>query len=173
MKKNLMSVLIFALVLVNLVLTAVLTFSILPATNNANALITKVAAAIDLELSTGDADTTEDVAVSDQVVYNVPSDGETMTINLKDGGDGEDHYAVVSAYITLNSKDDDYETYYSSISDKESLIKNEIINVISKHTKEDMENNADIVTDEILTNLRDLYDSTFIIGVGFSSLVCQ
>ena len=43
MKKNLMSVLILALVLVNLVFTAILTFSIVPATSNANKLIEEVA----------------------------------------------------------------------------------------------------------------------------------
>ena len=53
MKKNLMSVLILALVLVNLVFTAILTFSIVPATQNANKLIEEVAQAIHLELNAG------------------------------------------------------------------------------------------------------------------------
>ena len=50
MKKNLMTVLVLALVLVNLVLTAILTISILPETKKANELITQVCNAIDLEL---------------------------------------------------------------------------------------------------------------------------
>ena len=50
MKKNLMTVIILALVLVNLVLTAILAFTIIPQTRKSNQLIDKIASAIDLEL---------------------------------------------------------------------------------------------------------------------------
>ena len=53
MKKNLMSVLILALVVANLVLTAILMISVVPQTKKANQLITKVCSAIDLELEGG------------------------------------------------------------------------------------------------------------------------
>ena len=48
MKKNLMTVIILALVLVNLVLTAILAFTIIPQTRKSNQLIDKIASAIDL-----------------------------------------------------------------------------------------------------------------------------
>ena len=53
MKKNLLSVLILALVLANLILSAILAFSIIPQTKKANELINKVCNAIDLELESG------------------------------------------------------------------------------------------------------------------------
>ena len=53
MKKNLMTVIILALVLVNLVLTAILAFTIIPQTRKSNQLIDKIASAIDLELEDG------------------------------------------------------------------------------------------------------------------------
>ena len=53
MKKNLMSVLILALVVANLVLTAILMISVVPQTKKANELVTKVCSAIDLELEGG------------------------------------------------------------------------------------------------------------------------
>lgn len=49
MKKNLITVIVLALVLVNLVLTAILTITILPETKKANELITQVCSAINLE----------------------------------------------------------------------------------------------------------------------------
>ena len=49
MKKNLISVLILALVFANFVLTAILMFTVLPETQKANTLIEKVCSAIDLE----------------------------------------------------------------------------------------------------------------------------
>ena len=48
MKKSVITLLTLVLVLVNLVLTALLTFTIMPETKKANELITKVADAIDL-----------------------------------------------------------------------------------------------------------------------------
>ena len=103
MKKNLMSVLILALVLANLVLTAILMISVVPQTKKANELITKVCSAIDLELEGG----------KDNSALNIPmerietvslNEGQTMTINLKTGDDGEAHHAVISVSLALDNK---------------------------------------------------------------------
>ena len=53
MKKNLMSVLIMALVFVNVVLSAVIMITLVPAAKQSNELITKVSSAIELELEGG------------------------------------------------------------------------------------------------------------------------
>ena len=53
MKKSVISLLTLVLVLVNVVLTALLTFTILPQTKQANKLIEKVAGAIELDMSAG------------------------------------------------------------------------------------------------------------------------
>ena len=50
MKKNLFSIIIIALLVMNLVLTGVLVFSIIPASKKTNELVSKVCSAIDLEL---------------------------------------------------------------------------------------------------------------------------
>ena len=51
MKKNLMSVLILALVLVNTILTAILAIGIIPSVKKSNQLVETVASAINLELN--------------------------------------------------------------------------------------------------------------------------
>lgn len=174
MKKNLMSVLILALVLVNLVFTAILTFSIVPATSNANKLIEEVAQAINLELNSGKSTGQNNVSMESLETYNVNS-GETMTINLKKGSDSEDHFAVVSVYLSLNKEHDDYETYGTTMESKDSIIKDTIISTISVHTKEEM-NDPDVqdeVEEDILGELQALYNSDFIVAVGFNSLLLQ
>ena len=80
MKKNLLSVLILALVLANLILSAILAFSIIPQTKKANELINKVCNAIDLELESGK---NIQVPVGNIKEYNI--DAEFMC-NLKDNG---------------------------------------------------------------------------------------
>lgn len=170
MKKNLMSVIILALVIVNLVMTAILTMAVLPETKKANELITKVASAIELEQSSGKPQDTSTVSISDIEVYNLT---DSMTINLKQGADGKTHYAVISASLSLNTANKDYKTYQPTLSTKESLIKNEINNIVSQYTYEEITANQQQVQDAILADLQKLFNSDFIISVGFSSATYQ
>ena len=68
MKKNLISVIILALVFANFVLTALLLFTVLPQTKKANQMIEDVCAAIDLELNSGDASGPSNVKIEDQEI---------------------------------------------------------------------------------------------------------
>ena len=67
MKKNLMSVLILAMVMVNLVLTALLTLTVFPQAQKANELVTKVASAIELDLESGQITNAKGTTVSTEV----------------------------------------------------------------------------------------------------------
>ena len=80
MKKNLMSVLILALVLVNLILTGILTITILPQTKKSNELVNKVCSAIDLELESGDGTESASIPMDQVETYKIE---DAMTINLK------------------------------------------------------------------------------------------
>lgn len=172
MKKNLLTVVTFALVLVNLVLTAVLAIAVVPETQKANALISKVADAIDLELESGN--TTEDTQASvslDQLdVYNI---ADSMTINLKKGEDGQSHFAMLSVSLSINKKSDSYKTYFPEIATYESLIKTEINNVVSQYTMEEIQSNQQGVQDAIKKDLSKMFGDDFIYAVGFSSATYQ
>lgn len=175
MKKNLITVIILALVVVNLVLTAVLTITIIPETQKANELITKVCSAIDLDLVAGDTAGSLSVNVADMVDYPV-SEGGTMTINLADSGDGNLHYAVLSVSLSLDSKNEDYATFgdgAGNLGAQDNIISDTIKTVVAKHTIEDMRNNEDGVKEEILEALQGLFKSSFIVRVNFSSATYQ
>ena len=138
MKKNLITVIILALVVVNLVLTAVLTITIIPETQKANELITKVCSAIDLDLQAGDTAGSLSIDVADMVDYPVNS-GETLTINLVDG------YAVLGISLSLDSTNEDYATYApdGTLSGQDNIISDKINSVIKKHTVQEMIDNED------------------------------
>ncbi len=172
MKKNLITVVILALVVVNLVLTAVLTITIVPETQKANELITKVCSAIDLDLQAGDTAGSLSIDVADMVDYAVGD--EALTINLADSGDGASHYAILSVTLSLDSTNDDYATYNSGdLSAYSSVIKNDIISVVSAHTIDEMRNNEDAVKEEILEDMQALFKSSFIVRVNFASATYQ
>ncbi|MCR5581167.1 MAG: flagellar basal body-associated FliL family protein [Pseudobutyrivibrio sp.] len=172
MKKNLITVIILALVVVNLVLTAVLTITIIPETQKANELITKVCSAIDLDLQAGDTAGSLSIDVSSMVDYAV-NGGETQTINLADSGDGNLHYAVLGVSLSLDSTNEDYINTYSDLTPHDSIINDTIKTVVSSHTIDDLRTNEDGVKEEILEALQTLFKSSFIVRVNFSSATYQ
>lgn len=170
MKKNLMSVLIMALVLANLILTVIIMISVVPQSKKANELITKVCSAIDLELESGKDEGDINVPM-DQIEEVKISEGEKMTINLKNT-DGKDHFVMMSVSVVLDTENEDY-TDATAITNKEGIIKDEINKIVSSHTIDDMREDTIGVQNEILKKLKGLYDSDFIISVAFSDIQYQ
>lgn len=172
MKKNLMSVLILALVLVNLVLTAILTITILPQTKKSNELINQVCSAINLELQSGEVTDVSQIPVDQLATYSLSTE---FTINLKDSGDGKQHIAQLSVSIYMDKENKDYKTYgtEAKLTEYQNLIENEINRTVNECTIDDMTNDQQGVQDAITKNLQKLYNSDFIVGVGFTKITCQ
>ena len=95
MKKNIFSVIITVLTVVNVVLTAIMFFVMVPTFNKTNNLITQVASVLNLELD-GDSDAKGDAdySISDLEDTTVTFDAQ-QTINLKTGSDNAQHYAMI------------------------------------------------------------------------------
>ena len=173
MKKNLISVIILALVFANFVLTAILMFSVLPETKKANTLIEKVCSAIDLDLNSGAATGTSNVPIDQQEIYKV-SAGEDLTTNLADGSDGKTHYAVLNVSLVLNTKSDNYKTYTQEfLTNQDETIKNDIIKVISGYTYEDFDSKTEEVRETILADMQELFGKDYVIGVNISESTAE
>lgn len=170
MKKNLITVVILALVLVNLILTAILTISILPETKKANELITQVCTAINLELKSGSVTSN---AMSVPIEKIATHDIAEMTINLKTDEDGLQHYAIISVSLSMNTDSEGYEEYGATMADKESLIKSQINTIVSGYTFDEFKNDQQGVQNAILAELQKLFNSDFIVSVGFPKVTCQ
>ena len=168
MKKNLISVVILALVFANFVLTALLMFSVLPETKKANTLIEKVCSAIDLDLNSGAATGTSNISIDDQEIYKV-SEGEDLTTNLAEGKDGKTHYAVLNVSLVLNKKSDNYKKYTQDFLTNQ----DDIIKVVSGYTFEQFNQNSDAIKDTILEDMQNLFGKDYVIGVNFSKLTAQ
>lgn len=171
MKKNLLSILILALVLVNLVLNIVMIFSVLPAANKTNKMVTQICGILDIELAPDEEENAK-VSMDKLSVYEL-SEGETMTMNFKGGADGKAHYLVTSVSISMNTESEGYKTYGETISEKESIIKGEINNVVSSYTMEEYQVDAAGIRAEIVKNLQEMFDSDFIVDVTFSDVIYQ
>ncbi len=174
MKKNLMSVIILALVAVNVVLTGIIMFSTVSANRKTIALVDDIAAILNLELekSTGTEEAAEEEMVlpENSEVYDI---ADSMTVALKDSGDGKDHYAMCSVSFSINTQHDDYKTYQPMMAAKESKIKSEIIEVVGQYTKEEAQANVHGIEEAILAKVQAMFDSTFVYEAYFRDIKFQ
>ncbi len=171
MKRNLLSIVILVLLVVNLVLTSVLMFSILPETKKTDKMITDICSILDLELTSNQADgEPEAIPIDDLVFYDFT---EEMILSFKPAADGTAHYAVLNVSLAMNSKHEDYEKYGATIGEKESLMKNAIVTVIGRHTCEEGQANVEGLQNEILEELQNMFGSRFINQVIFSDIKFQ
>lgn len=171
MKKNLVSIIILALLVVDIILTSVMLFAVTGTMNKTSDLIDGIAMALSLELGEEiAAQEEESVSMDDTAVYALE---EEMTIPLAIGADGKEHYCLVSVSLAMNTKADGYKEYGETIADKEDLIKGEIVSVIGSYTVEEAKADTDVLREDILNRIQKLYDSEFVYNVVFKKIIFQ
>ena len=157
MKKNMLSVLILALLIVNVALTSIMMFTMMGTNKKTAKLIDGISTALSLEITDPSMEGVEaeaEVAMEDIKVHQIP---DQLTIGLAKGADGKSHYCVVSISLSLNTKDPDYEKYSATLGDNEDMIKDKIFQVVGSHTIEEAESNTDGLREEILEAIQQMY----------------
>lgn len=175
MKKNMLTVIILALGVVNLILTGLLVFVALPAFNKTSKLMTQVTSMIELEKNYPDGNIPLDVTVpiEDQEPYTFPN--ENMQVNLKTSADGTAHYAKFSCGISMNMKNEKYEKLKATIEPNIKTLEEIITTGFNRYTKEELltTEGMDQLKQEILEEFRVFFDSDLIIKVTFGNFVYQ
>lgn len=175
MKKNLLSILILALLIINIAMTAVMMISVTSTNKKTAAIVTDIASILKLEMGNGETGSSEEanaVSLEDTVLFDLP---EEMTILLAKGADEKQHFAMVKVSLSMDSTSEAYKKYGESMSTRVSLIEGIVSEVIGKYTADEIQpRSADIQT-EILNKLQspEMFDSDFIYKVTFSKLIVQ
>ena len=172
MKKNLVSIIILALLVVNVILTSVLLFSVAGTMKKTSKLVDGISTALSLEIGT-DTQTAaepESVSMENIAVYKIE---DQMTIPLQAGKDGQSHYCLVSVSLSMDTTNEDFKEFGTTIAEKEDLIKGEIVDVISGYTIEEAQPNTDLLRDDILKRVQKMYDSEFIYNIVFRDILFQ
>ena len=172
MKKNLVSIIILALLIVNIILTSVMLFSVTGTMKKTASLIDGIAMALSLELGEElSAETTaEAVPMENVAVYQI---ADEMTIPLAVGVDGKDHFCMVSVSLSMNTKADGYKDYGATVGEKEDLIKGEIVSAIGSYTIEEAKADTDAIRKDILQRIQRMYGYDFIYDVVFREIFFQ
>ena len=135
MKKSMLNVIILALVLVNLVLTVILTFSLVSTNKKTNSLINKVAQIIDLDVAGGVSNNNSSTGSGiENVSYIDIKNNDSTDIIVSYVDNGKTRYAVLSVSVGLNSKAKDYSTVSTSVDNGMKVLVNKITNEANKYT---------------------------------------
>jgi flagellar FliL protein len=165
-----LSIIILALLVVDVVLSAIMMVSVGSASKKTAQLVSDISTLVGIEINGLPQSETVSSAPSmaDTAVYNI---SDELTIPLKNSeGDDKTHYAVGNVSLSMDSTHDDYSTYSETMSDREGLIKDVIFDVIGNYTMEQMQSDAKAVKAELLSRIQELFGSDFIYSVSFNFL---
>lgn len=171
MKRNMLTIVILALSIVNLVLTALIVFSVVPNVNKTNNLIDQVAKIINLDLEAQNGnekimtpDDLDNYALEEEVIINLK----------KDTGSSKERYAVVSKIsITLYNGVSDYDKVKKNIDESTDSIYDIIRKGFNSYTIDEAKANEDEIKANIIKMLNDKYGDRVVQSIAFGSLIYQ
>ena len=176
MKKSMLNVITLALVLINLVLTVLLTFSLVSTNNKTNNLITKVSQIIDLDVGGISSDTATKAASSniDNTTYIdvTNNDSSDITISYTDSGN-KTHYVVLNVSIGLDTKSKDYETKSATINNGMKIIVSQVTTEALKYSYNEVTANRTVIEKNLLTYLQDQFQTDMIQSVTLTKILVQ
>ena len=170
MKKNLISVLILALMVVNIVLTAIMMFSVMGTAKKTGKLVSDIATVLSLELQPKEEEAAPtEVSMADTEVFDITDN----TILLKKSDDGKEHYCITTVSVMMNTQHEDYATYSATISSKVSVMKSIVSEVFGSRTIAEARDETEEMKEEILVKLQEAFGSTFMYKVTLSDTLYQ
>ena len=173
MKKNMLAVVILAATLINLTLTAVSLFVVVPNAKQTNALITKVLQVIDLELESPIPMANNSIDITDLETYLLNENNEIYVTLTNETNETKTHMASVKCSLSINKKSEDYSTLQPLIAEQEDRIIEIVSKVIEGYKKSNLLENKELIKETILTEVQALFGSDFIVNVTFSQFLAQ
>ena len=175
MKKSMLNVITLALVLINLVLTVLLTFSLVSTNNRTNNLIKKVGEIIDLDAAGNAANgsQTGSAVNIDDIEYVEVKSGDSTNITVSYTDSGKTHYVVFKVTLGLNKKANDYSTKSTSINNGMKLIVSQITNEALKYSYNTVTTNKTTIEKNLLSTLQDQFETEAICSVTLSEILVQ
>ena len=165
MKKSMLNVIILALVLVNLVLTVILTFSLVSTNKKTNSLINKVAQIIDLDVAGGVSNNNSSTGSGiENVSYIDIKNNDSTDIIVSYVDNGKTRYAVLSVSVGLNSKAKDYSTVSTSVDNGMKVL-------VNKYTYSTISANKSTMETDLLKEFQELFKTETIQSVLINIVV--
>ena len=163
MKKNILTIVIMAASIINLILSAVLIFSVMPTMNKTSNLIDKVSSVIDLEIESQSKDELTPIQDMDNITVTYE---KNVNINLqKDAGDDTNHYAVISGIVvSLDKEADGYSDVKKLMETSTVYVEDIVKETISSFTASTITQPG--IKEEAIKRLQERYDTKCIVDIS-------
>lgn len=178
MKKNLLSILILVLLIVNIALTAVMMISVTGTNKKTAELVTSIATVMNLELYSPGGVAVTDVPISDTDTYVMAEMMIPLAFSTSVGEDGsvttssKQNYMIFTPSLLQNIKHEDYKKLGGAekIASAVSIIQDAINSVVGMHTLEECQSDFESIREEILKEIQRMFDSNFIYKIGINGV---
>lgn len=173
MKKNLITVIILAICIINLIFNILIVFVFMPSATKTNKLIKDIAQVLDLEIaSVSSGGKSGQIDVGNLAAFQLE---QGNPINLAADGSENTHVVLYGLTINLDKTASDYKKTEENLASSTALIYDTARNIIAKYTYEqviDVEVQRKI-KEEILAELKALFNTECIYSVSFYNWVAQ
>ena len=171
MKKNLITVLILALCIINLAFNILLVFTFVPSVKKTNKLVGDIMAVLDLEIASQSAGNSG-FDVSNLAPFQLE---QSNPINLAADGSGELHVVQYGLTINLDKTAADYTAVSNNLTNSTSLVYDMTRNIIGKYTYDQV---IDVsvqnqIKAELLASLKETFNTECIYSIIFYNWVAQ
>lgn len=177
MKKNLLSVLILVLLIVNIAMTAVMMISVTGTNKKTAELVTSIATVMNLELYSPGGVSVADVPLSETDTYDLPDLMIPLAMSVTSDENGgtvssKQSYIIFTLSLLQNTKHEDYKSLggEENMATYKSQIEDIVNTVVGSHTLEECRNDFDSIREEILQEIQKLFGSNFIFKIGISGV---
>ncbi|MCM1189524.1 MAG: hypothetical protein NC541_09530 [bacterium] len=175
MKKNLLSVLILVLLIVNIALTAVMMISVTGTNKKTAELVTSITTALNIELYNPGGVAVTDVPISETDTYVMeemmiplaPSLNEDGTVDSR-----KQNYIIFTPSLLQNTKHKDYKKMggEENMAAAASIVMDTINSVVGQYTLEECQQDFDRIREEILKEIQNKFGSNFIFRIAVSGV---
>ena len=167
MKKNLLSVLILVLLVVNIILSVVMMTSVIGTNKKTGELITSIASVLKIELYNPGGVAVTDVPMSDTEIYTI-----TKLMIPVNKADGKQAYVIFDLGLQQNMKHKDYKKQGGAekLKSYETVVTDAVNTVVSRYTQEEFRQDVEGVREQILKAVQELFSSDFIYRVSISNI---
>ncbi|MBD5096281.1 MAG: hypothetical protein HDT40_04600 [Lachnospiraceae bacterium] len=172
MKKNLITVLILAISIINLVFNIILFFVFMPSVAKTNKLIGDISEVLDLELASQSAASAGQVDVNNLVEFTLE---QGSPINLASDGSNELHALKYGITIKLDKTAKDYEQINTTLSASTSSVYDMTRDVVGQYTyKQVIDVNVQReIKEKLLAEFKEYFNTECIYSVEFYDWVAQ
>ncbi len=172
MKKNLLSVLILVLLIVNLAMSLIIMVSVIGTNSKTGALVRNIATAMSLELHEPGEEGASSIPLSQTATYPL---AERMMIQLKPDAEGKSALILFNVSLAMDMEHEDYEAMGSAekLAGLEIQIRDAVESVVKQYTKEECQLNFESIRAEVLKAVQELFQSDFIYKVSISDVMYQ